>query len=299
MRIVFDTRDIGMISLVSNDAVYEPDVWMALSLLLKPGATFIDVGANVGIHTARALALVQRSGKVLAFEPNAQLFPMLRENIVLNGGSSVAQARQVAVYDRPGRMTFSYEANQHRVGALVLDGAVNYGESVSEVEVVTLDDFIDSIPDSAPTLIKIDVEGREEGVIRGAGRLLAERQDIALIMEFHQGVMTSVGTDVRQLMDRLGDAGLHPYRISATGFVALSFDEVIEIETHINLVLSRHDLSALRREEPAATMAAAPPAAPAASAAPAAPAPTTTHPRKASGPLARLRRWAGLGRRRQ
>jgi hypothetical protein len=110
MRVVFDTRDIGMINLVSSDAVYEPDVWLALSLLLQPGATFIDVGANVGILTARALGLVQRSGKVLAFEPNAQLFPMLRQNIVLNGGSGVAQARQVAVYDRPGLMNFSYES---------------------------------------------------------------------------------------------------------------------------------------------------------------------------------------------
>ena len=220
---------------------------------------------------------------------------MLRQNIVLNGGSGVAQARQVAVYDRPGLMTFSYEVDQHRVGALVLDGAVNYGQSVSEVEVVTLDGFIDEVPASAPLVIKIDVEGREEGVIRGARRLLAERHDVTLIMEYHRGVMTSVGTDVRQLMDLLGEAGFRPYRIDATGFAALSFDEVLEIATHINLVLSRRDLSAVRREEPPAAVPVAPPPAPAAPPpAPAAPPRTTTKPRKSSSPLARLRRWAGL-----
>jgi FkbM family methyltransferase len=240
MRLIFDTRDIGMLNVLSQGpgGIYEPDVWTCLHDCVTPGSTFVDVGANVGVHACLGGALTRGTGRVLAFEANPRIVPMLQDNLKLNVDVPY-RVVNAAVYDRKARMTFSVETEQHRVGALVIAGAENYGEERYEVDVVTLDDYADEIP-AGRVVIKIDVEGREGGVLRGAQKVLS-RPDVVLIAEYHRDVMTSTGDNVEQVFSELIKKGFAPHflHLPPTAPEVTSVDRLLAFGGHTNLVWLR------------------------------------------------------------
>src|SRR5687767_6592083 len=83
-KVLLDLRDVGTLNFITSD-IYEPDVTGAIKQLLKPGGTFIDVGANLGIHTLMAWRHLGKSGRVFAIEPNKHIFRLMRQSLQLNG----------------------------------------------------------------------------------------------------------------------------------------------------------------------------------------------------------------------
>jgi FkbM family methyltransferase len=138
-------------------------------LLADPGDRCIDVGANVGVHTVRLAKIVGGDGTVIAVEPDPDVAERTRRNIMLNG---LANARVInaAASDRSGE-TLLYRpgvADTNRARASLLRHPYLTG-AASTVPVVT----IDEIADGPITLIKVDVEGHEGAVIRGAAGTIA------------------------------------------------------------------------------------------------------------------------------
>ena len=80
---------------------YEPEL-AYLEKVLSPGKVFIDVGANFGVYTLVASKLAGAAGKVIAIEPTAQSFAVLRQNIALNHFANV-RAFQVALTQKRGK----------------------------------------------------------------------------------------------------------------------------------------------------------------------------------------------------
>jgi FkbM family methyltransferase len=241
--IMFDTRDVGMVGLLTHDFIYEPDVWHAVTALVRPGMTFIDVGAKVGIHTVVAGRTMSRQGKILSLEPNPRIFALLKQNIALNGLLGTAEAFQKAAYDQPGTSRFSTDPLQHRVGTLVIDGAINYGTESYDVEVVTIDSLRPKI-DCHPVVMKVDVEGREAGVIEGARGLMEEVDDFTLIFEFHRRVMASIGVAVPDFVADLEARGLRFFTIDSAkrAFLPLPAATLAEYDRHINVVATRRSM---------------------------------------------------------
>jgi len=129
--------------------------------LVRAGDVVIDVGANIGTHAVPFASAAGRSGRVIAFEPQRAAFQMLCGNIALNCLGS-AQCRQEAVGDTVGQVTVPVLApEESRNFAAVALGDDTAGEPVPMVT-------IDSLALEACRLIKIDVEGMEPAVIRGA-----------------------------------------------------------------------------------------------------------------------------------
>src|SRR5882724_8143015 len=93
-------RGIGKLVFAFREC-YEPELEYLRSLLF-PGATFVDVGANLGIYTLVASRIVGHSGRVIAFEPSSQSFSLLKANITLNGFTNV-QVYPAAVSDKTGK----------------------------------------------------------------------------------------------------------------------------------------------------------------------------------------------------
>jgi FkbM family methyltransferase len=127
--------------------------------LLRPGDTYIDIGANIGQLALAASTCVGSNGKVYAFEPHPRTILYLRDNIALNGITNVVTAH-AAVGARAGWCMISDgpSDDQNRVG--------NTGFCVLQIR---LDDFFPHVP---VRLLKIDVEGYEEEVLRGCEGLL-------------------------------------------------------------------------------------------------------------------------------
>lgn len=242
LRILFDTRDVGLINILSapEAAVYEADVWAFIQRAVKPGTTFVDVGANVGIHACLAASLIRGNGSVLAFEPNPRLAGMLKDNLAINGVGTRWQVFEEAVYSARGRMPFTTQTEQHRVGALVIEGARNYGAERYEVDVVTLDERTAGLSPDQDVVIKIDVEGREGGVLRGASALLA-RKNVSVIMEYHRDVIASTGEEVADLLRMLASLGYRPAILLPPPNLQreMSVDDLLNFGQHANLIWRR------------------------------------------------------------
>lgn len=143
--------------------------------ILGPGAVVLDVGANIGVHTVYFARAVGPGGRVIASEPQRLVYQTLCGNLALNSLTNV-EAINVAVGAASGVLTLpplDYRS-EHNFGGVRL-GNQEGGEDVS---VVTLD----SLGLAAVFLIKIDVEGMELSVLRGAQTLL-ERCRPALYVE--------------------------------------------------------------------------------------------------------------------
>ena len=141
---------------------YEPEQTEVFRQHVGPGDVLIDVGANVGYYTLLASRLIGASGRVVALEPSPSNALFLRKHIRLNCPDN-ALALACAVGDTDGTVHFKSQLGTGR-GYVDKDGDV-------EVRMRSLDSIVKS-ENLRPTHIKIDVEGAEIGVLRGARRTL-------------------------------------------------------------------------------------------------------------------------------
>jgi FkbM family methyltransferase len=138
---------------------------------LQPGAVVLDIGANIGALTLPFATLVGPKGAVIAFEPQRLCFQTLCANVALNSLTNVvtfqrALGSEMGVLRVP--LTDPYQRNNY--GGLALSADAN-GE---HVEVWTIDEM--GLP--AASLCKIDVEGMECEVLKGARGYIAEHRPV-------------------------------------------------------------------------------------------------------------------------
>jgi FkbM family methyltransferase len=164
---------------------FEPRLVNAYSKLIRPGACVLDVGANIGAHTLQFAKLVGDLGRVVAYEPTAYAFGKLRTNIGLNPALAprvtAVQAMLVATAgEKPARDIVSswpldgrLKDGPNALGSLhdtAGAAALTLDESLRQLGVMTTVDFV-----------KLDVDGNELGVLRGAESLMRERKPILFL----------------------------------------------------------------------------------------------------------------------
>jgi FkbM family methyltransferase len=205
---------------------YEPHLAALFGLLVRPGDRCVDVGANVGVHAVRLARLAGRDGEVIAIEPDPDVIERTRRNIELNDLSNVRLVN-AAASDRPGEMSLYRpgQADTNRARASLLHHAYLSGESIT-VPVVTVDD---ASGEDRVALIKIDVEGHEDAVVRGAARVI-DRDAPSVIFEHAPAL---IGGDVRSPFEWLAERGYAMFAVEAarhpvTGRVRLALDRVRE-----------------------------------------------------------------------
>lgn len=170
----FDDADDHVTPWIRSQGVWEADVMKLLERTLRPGSTFVDVGANVGFHTVLAAQAVGPDGRVVSVEPAPWSLELLRANVWRHGARQVTVA-PVAASDAAGTVRLELDP-RHRSGARLTDapGAV-------EVETARLDELV---PDGAVDVMKVDVEGAEPLVLRGAPGLLDRSPSLVAVVEF-------------------------------------------------------------------------------------------------------------------
>lgn len=188
-----------------RDRAYEVEVTAAIRRFLAPGDVFVDVGASVGYYTVLAARIVGADGHVHAFEPGPQNQSLLLLNVRSNRLENVTlhrvaagDRRDVGVYDASGGNGF--------VGPFDGDPAALAVHEL--VETTTLDD---ALGDGRVDVVKVDVEGAEGLVLRGARALLARRQPV-VVFEFSPPSLEAIsGVTGEGLLGELGELG---YRFS-------------------------------------------------------------------------------------
>jgi FkbM family methyltransferase len=189
----------------------EPNELAFLDRVLQPGMTFVDAGANDGIYTVFAARRVGPGGTVWAFEPSRREQERLRCNLELNGLQALVFP--VALADIHGQAEFTVSDAEHQgqstLGAFAHDGVQAQGKEL--VDVRRLDDLLSEHPVTRIDVLKLDVEGAELRVLRGAVGMI-ERYRPYVLMEVSEGSLRHQGTNSEELLDFLR---AQQYRIHA------------------------------------------------------------------------------------
>lgn len=159
--------------------------------LVRPGDVVFECGAHHGENTILISDWVGPTGTVVAFEPVPRNVFTVRKQVELNELKNV-RVVNAAVGSAPGSIRMTDESNAQ----------VSRGPGV-DVDVVRLDDYIDL----KPTLLKIDVEGFEAELLRGAQAVLALRPRISL--EVHTPSLPRYGTSVEEVLSLVGERHYH------------------------------------------------------------------------------------------
>lgn len=181
---------------------------------LKPGMTVFDVGANIGYYSLLASPIVGASGKIYSFEPVASTHQELAANIYLNGIGNIRAFRHI-VSDHSGPMTMRHGPPDNSGASHVEDGAAGQPDA-EQVEAVSLDDFVKRENIRKVDVIKVDVEGYEAAVVKGARQVIEQFKPIWLI-EVCTYVIVRYFKGREELYALLDEYGYQPYAISHSG----------------------------------------------------------------------------------
>ena len=174
---------------------WEPDSWRAVADHLHTGDTFVDIGAHIGYYSLKAAPVVGPGGRVIAVEPNPETVRRLRDNIRASVAASVVSVQPVACSDVEATLDL-FAASRNNTGETSLShtNASQAGLSVASYRVRSrpLDDIVKESGVARVDAVKIDVEGAEYLVLKGAHETL-KRYHPVIIVESHRAPVAGHG----------------------------------------------------------------------------------------------------------
>ena len=225
-RLIFDNSQGGLL--------YEFPSVLALNQHLKPGDTFIDVGAHVGFFTLIASVMVGQTGRVLAFEPEPRNAESLRQNLALNRTQNVTLINAVAG-DSEGQVTFYENLDNDGGHALWPPGLHPFNAKTrlspqpTMVPQVTIDQTLRRAGLGGASVMKIDTEGAEVRVARGARACLSQSSLRLVICEHNRFGLTALGATTCELIREFYADGFKAFATEdGTNFQEITIDDAFE-----------------------------------------------------------------------
>lgn len=151
---------------------YESEKASLFEKTLKKGNIVFDIGAHVGFYTLLSAELAGKEGKVFSFEPLMANYEYLKKHIEINNYKNITPFN-VAVSDKDGFAFFAKGENTS-TGHLTSNGEI-------KIKTIALDDWINEKRLPVPDILKIDVEGAELAVLKGAEDLLRKNHPIIFL----------------------------------------------------------------------------------------------------------------------
>jgi FkbM family methyltransferase len=199
-----DVGDAGSRNHYILGRYYETFVPLLIRRLLQHGDTFIDIGANRGIHTMFASRYLT-TGRVISFEPNPTTFHVLQAHITINNLNN-CRPYNMGLSNEDGTLSLQLFADDAPSGCSFIDKGENPVKKSFLVSVRRLDGILDGEALNGKTLIKVDTEGFDHRVIQGMGRLL-EHDQVAIVTEVMDDWLRKAGSSARNLFDDLVGCG--------------------------------------------------------------------------------------------
>ena len=187
---------------------------------LAPGsASFVDVGANVGDWSELFCALAPEGVRGLLVEPGEVAARRLEVRFAGRDGVAVVHA---AASDSAGRATFFEGADASESSSLIASS--HRGDvPAHEVELTTVDALLGGFPDGRCDFLKIDAEGHDLHVLRGAAAGLGEQRIGAVQFEYHKLWAASAST-LGAAVSLLGSSGYELFRVRARGLEPVEYE---------------------------------------------------------------------------
>lgn len=242
-KLFVDTRDLSLAPHLLLDGTWEQWLTDVLAAILRPGMTFVDVGANFGYYTVLAGARVGPTGRVIAFEANPDIADLLWQSVSINGLDGRTTIVPKAVYSEATTVCLS--RLERLLGASRLapfedDILDEYHDRASTISVpaLSLDEYF--ADDATPVdVVKIDAEGSEPFVLQGMGGLLERNPRMTVIFEYAPASIRSSGHDPISLLRSIIDRGFTLSRIGHDGAITpIDLEELPTEGSHCELILT-------------------------------------------------------------
>ena len=185
---------------------YEQNKMNLIMVWLKPGGTFVGVGSNKGDFTPLAAKVVGRDGKVLSFEPEPDNCYWIRKSVEANGYRNI-ELFEVALSTADG--TASLYLGSKSGWHTLLPGHPNRSNGAVTVMTRKLDSVLREANQTRVDMIKIDVEGAELEVLKGARQALSDNLNIVLLMDLHP----YLGVELDEVFKILEELDLKVYKL--------------------------------------------------------------------------------------
>jgi FkbM family methyltransferase len=196
--------DLG--EMLLTDGYYELEVSALLVGLLQPGDTFVDVGANEGYFSLLASEKVGASGRVIAIEPQARLWPTIIQNMALNRRFNWTLVPS-AIGECEGEVDLIlYPSINTGASTLVKDGRKAHFAR-QRAMVMPLAAVFRACSVGPVAVMKIDIEGFELNALRSLGDFLSAGHVNHILVELHPKQLKSLGPSVEQVAEILTGAG--------------------------------------------------------------------------------------------
>jgi FkbM family methyltransferase len=193
---------------------WEPGVTRLFGEVLEAGMVVIDAGAHVGYFTLLAARSVGPIGRVFAFEPVPRNYDLLVRNIELNGYRNIVPV-QKAISNIVGSARFFIHPDT--VGHSLFAETSSKTRRAINVEVTTLDHFLEGEGWPPVHLVKMDIEGAEPAALEGMTGLLTRNRALRLVVEYVPHILKRAGEDPTRFLDRLRGLGFTIRAIGSDG----------------------------------------------------------------------------------
>ena len=203
LRYVPGTRPVRLKYIDSPDVIVRNDAHQIKFFLenVSPGDFVLDIGGHVGQYAVMLASLVSDAGCVITFEPDPTAREVLRQNLELNAFTGHVEIEPVALFDQNSEHTF-FSKGADSMSSLARSGLGANAQAPDLVEyrvqTVRLDDYLAEKKLSSPRFVKLDTEGAEINILRGAGKLL--QSDTTIVCELHPYTWDEFGTSFEELL---------------------------------------------------------------------------------------------------
>lgn len=185
---------------------YEPEVTGILIKLLRPNDVIFDIGANFGWYATTFAYELGQETQVYAFEPVPQTYERLCEHVQLNRLENRISAQRIALSDHSGTTQIHVvKGRSHALASLSPQGEDDFDSFDTPLE--TLDSFLEKEQINHINFSKIDVEGNELMVLKGAGNILASPDAPILMVEINNDTFAPFGYTAEAIWSQLKDYG--------------------------------------------------------------------------------------------
>jgi FkbM family methyltransferase len=218
------------------DGLYERFETSFVKSRLRAGACFVDVGAHIGYYSTLAASLVGADGAVFAFEPDPTNCALLRKNSSAFG--DLVRVYESAVSDAVGSAWLYLSADNS--GDHQLGGAEERKKVL--VNVMTIDSCA-ALASRAIDFLKIDVQGWEVSVLRGAAKAIERSPHLCGIIEFWPRGLKRAGMSAGDFLRTLNDMGFNVYVKSTKRRLApATYPFLKSVTEFTNLIVSKDKL---------------------------------------------------------
>lgn len=238
MKLFINPKDKILSDIIIKDGIWEPEETKFATKIIKKGWVVLDIGANIGYYTLLFSKLVGKKGKVFSFEPDAENFTLLEQNVRENKLKNIVLINK-AVSDKTGKIKlFLDEENK---GDHKIYNSYDGRKSVT-IESVRLDDYFKNYKGKID-FIKMDIQGAEGLATLGMLNLLKKQKHITVLTEYWPMGLYKAGINPQKYLTLFKKSGFCLYELDKNNQKCIPLNEnklhkdcTIENKKYANLI---------------------------------------------------------------